>query len=185
MKNLFRASALAVLVLTATAVRSSAGVVFTLNDVKLVVGNTYPAGELTGTFTMSDDLKTLLAADIKATGATVNGFTYAPTTYPLTDPRSTYTDQLPYNFRLNLGATRQLQLVFAGGLSTSGPISFASNSYEWQWNAGPRTVASGWVTAGTPATPEPSSIVMAAVAAGVGAAAWTRARRRRGPGQVS
>ncbi|MDG3007945.1 PEP-CTERM sorting domain-containing protein [Paludisphaera mucosa] len=174
-----RATALACLACAAFAAPSSAGVVFTLTDVDLVAGGGLPAGTLTGSFTLSDDLHTMLAADITASAATVDGFTYASATYTLADATFTYTDQLPYNFRIDLGPTRELQLVFLSGLAATGATNIYTGSYEWQADAGSRTVASGSVVASHGSVPEPSSVVLAAVGASAALLAARRIRRRR------
>lgn len=175
MRRFLRISALACLLVVAPVLRSSADVVYTLTGADLVVGNVLPAGTLTGTFTLSDDLATLLAADVTASGAIVNGFTYAPTTYTLANS-AFYTNNLASYFQLTQGAA-QLRLIFATPLSATGATALSTGGYEWQAAAGNRTTSSGSVVASTGAVPEPSSLVLAAT--GVASALFLAARHRR------
>lgn len=172
MKYLFRASALTALILAASAGRSSAGVLYTLNNVNLVVGAT-SAGTLSGTFTLNNALNALEAVNLTSTQATVGAFTFAQTTYTLGNSTA-YVALLPNSFRLTITGTNQLDLSFVGGLTTVGTFQIDTTSNENQTAAGNRTVASGSVTS---AVPEPSSIVMAAVALGMGGL-FARRRRR-------
>jgi len=176
MRGLLRMSALVCLVAIAPAPRSSADVVFNLADVELAVGGT-AAGTLTGSFTLSDDLATLLAADVTASGALVNGFTFEPVTYTLANS-TFFTNNLASYFQLSQGSTDELRLVFDGPLAATGG-SLSSMSYEWQWTAGNRIVTSGSYAPSTPAVPEPSSLALAAIAAGSAAAFGMRRARRR------
>lgn len=181
-KSLFRISALSAAILMASSAQSSAGVLFTLHDVRLAVGQGVFAGDLTGTFTLSDDLKKLEAAEITSSADKTNGHsTFHSTAYTKGEAVYVYDAQLPNNFQLWLGTGDQLKLSFTKALDVAGKVYFHADSFEWQ--GGPmRYVSEGWVSAvpdgpGAPgAVPEPSSIAMATIAMG---AAGLLARRRR------
>ncbi|WP_165249536.1 hypothetical protein [Paludisphaera soli] len=174
MRGILRMTALACLIVGASASRSSANVVYTLTDVNLALGS-LPAGTLSGTFTLSDDLTTLLGADLTASAAMVNGFSYAPTTYTLANS-TFYTNNLASYFQLTQGAA-ELRLIFATPIATTGTTALSSGSYEWQAAAGVRTVASGSVVASTGAVPEPSALVLSSI--GVWSSLLVVARRYR------
>lgn len=180
MKLALRAS-LVCLAFSCFAGQASAAIVYKLVDVKLGYLGGEALGGLTGTFTVSDDLQTLISANIEATGATASGgHTYVPSVYAFNPGDSVNNSSLIQNYiRLNnTSLWQELYLVFTSPLTGSGSTDLFIGSYESQHPAGGRIVLSGWVEVDSPAAiPEPSSLATLFIGAPIALAVARRCRR--------
>jgi hypothetical protein len=173
MRRLTAASCLmmaAVLMMTLSAGRASASIVFTLDNVLFSDGAT-----ATGTFTTDDALTSLLDFDITTTGALAYHYTSATA--------SAASTSLPYILVLNTPPAFEhiLQLTFDNLTPTGSLITIGDfDSFEQGPGAAPRTVTGGSViVAAVPTVPEPSSLVLASLGALALVAGRTARRRRR------
>ena len=174
MKRMLRVSALACLVLGATAAGARADVMYTLTDVKLVDAWNKNVGTLTGSFTLDALNKVVTASITASSGTTTNGFTFSNFTYAMGGGVGTavsaYTAHLPGYIQFYLGPesspTQQLRLVFDGALKSSGTTNFnRSASHENQPGAGNRTIGSGSIVASPVVAPVPEASTLALAAA--------------------
>ncbi len=118
---------------------ASAVVTFDLSDVTLAGGAT-----LTGSFTTSDDLRTLLGLDFTTSAGDFNGRHFDATSYALSDVSYL---QLSANsaVRLDKGGN-ELQLAFTG-FTAAGAALAANSSSEHSQIAGNRAVIGGSIIA--------------------------------------
>ncbi len=151
---------------------ASAAVVFNLNNVTLVDG-----GTLSGSFTTSDDLATLIGFSI--TSSTNNGWPYGNftgTTYTLGNATSLF-----WNATQGLSATfpkAKLNLFFNSPLTSTGTaLNQTTSETQKGYN---RYLTSGSVSAVAGAVPEPATWAMMIAGFGlVGAAMRRRAAKVR------
>jgi len=160
MKNIVRVAVLAGVLVGGSATTASADVVFTLHDAKFTGGPApvVDAGTLTGTFTLSDDLTTLVAVNLTASAApNVGAYDFAEHTYTLSN--ATVATSLPGGYiRISQSSgAYQLELRFATALTSPGTTQLIlDSSYEYQGAAGTRRVSAGTASAAsTSAVPEP------------------------------
>jgi hypothetical protein len=173
-----RSLGIAALLFTAQAIalggrEASANVIYDLSGVTFSNG-----GTATGTFTTNDAITALLTYDI--TTSMVGGFPgfeYTPTTAP------DVTNGLPTGFSLSdSSSTHNLVLAFSGGLTATGATLLTSGSFETNSFSG-LVLFRGVVSGSVVGVPEPSSLLLGGVAAGVlTVVAYAGRKRRRARG---
>lgn len=171
MKRLLVIAALAALV----SAPASANIIFNLSGVQLDGG-----GEVTGYFTTSDDLTTLVDLSLSVPGATIGAYTFLPVTYSFTD---TINYQLPLNSHITVTKAgpggEKIQLWF-GALTATG-ATVGTNSWDHSAAAGNRNILPGGLLSAAPAVdptpaPEPASWTLALAGLGLIGAAFARRR---------
>ena len=153
------------------AVPASANVIYTLSNVTMSDGN-----QLTGNFTVTDDLSTIVDLNISAPAGTLSGFNFVPVNYTMAD---VVTFQLPLNSWINVTKPgHELRLSF-GALTASGAtLTTNGTSYDWYVNAGPRTVTGGSFIVAAAPTPAPEPASIALLAAGTGLVGFALRRKK-------
>ncbi|WEK41727.1 MAG: PEPxxWA-CTERM sorting domain-containing protein [Candidatus Sphingomonas colombiensis] len=172
MRKLVVAAALSTVAMLGTAAPASAAAVFNLDNVKLVDG-----GTLSGTFTTSDDLATLIGFSI--TSSTNSGWpygSYTGTTYTFGNATALF-----WNAAQGLSATfsnAKLNVFFNSPLTSTGTsLNQTTSETEKGYN---RYLTSGSVSAVAGAVPEPATWAMMIAGFGlVGAAMRRRAVKVR------
>jgi hypothetical protein len=135
-------------------------------------------GTATGTFTTDDGITAFLAWDI--TTSTVGGhvgFEFTNFT------SSSNNDGMPNSILIlgNASSVNELVLTFTGGLIATGATLTPGAGQSFEGTVGgTRNVTSGSVVAAA-AVPEPSSFVLAGIAALAGLGAWVMRRRTSWP----
>ncbi|MCW2387859.1 hypothetical protein M2336_002762 [Sphingobium sp. B1D7B] len=169
-KSLLAAASLGAMLLAAAP--ASAAVTFTLDDVNFVGG-----GALTGSFTTSNDLSTLLDFSISTTKNNYGFFGNFPgDTYTLADALGfTWSSTLGLSASF-LSPISSISLVFASPLTADGTSLALSNETVVKWNGGTRFALSGSVSPVAAPVPEPATWMMLI---GGFAIAGTMMRRRR------
>ncbi len=148
---------------------ASAAITFNLNNVNFNGG-----GSLTGSFTTSDDLSTLLDFSITTTANNYGFFGNFPgATYTLANASNVLWSSV-----LGLSADfsspiSQIGLLFAAPLTSNGTALALSDETVVKWNGGIRFATSGTVSA---AVPEPAT--WALMIAGFGIAGASLRRRK-------
>ncbi len=122
---------------------------FNLVGVTLVGG-----GTLTGSFTTDDSLTHLLGVDIMASAGTVGSYNYNAFAY--NDISKANWVSLPtQGFQITYGNVADQLRLNLQNFTAAGATIIVDNSYEYQSQAGPRSVTAGTVVAAP--VPEPAA----------------------------
>jgi hypothetical protein len=135
---------------------ASAAITFNLNNVNFSGG-----GSLTGSFTTSDDLNTLLDFSISTTANNYGWFgNFAGATYTLANAAGVVWSSTYGLTAAFLSPISQIGLLFSGPLTAGGTQLALSNETVVKWNGGVRFATSGSVSPLAAAVPEPATWAM-------------------------
>lgn len=170
MRKSYLAAAASLGAMLLAAAPASAAITFSLDNVNFNGG-----GSLTGTFTTSDDLSTLLDFSISTTANDYGWFgNFSGATYTLADAASVLwssTYGLSAGF---LSPLSQIGLLFASPLTADGTQLALSDETVVKWNGGIRFATSGTVSPLAGAVPEPTTWAMMIVGLGLVGASMRR-----------
>ena len=170
MRKSFLAAAASLGAILLASAPASAAITFNLDNVNFNGG-----GSLTGTFTTSNDLSTLLGFSISTTANSGGAGNFPGATYTLANAASVIWSPILGLSASFVSPISQIGLVFAAPLTTNGTKLALSNETVIKWNGGGvRFARSGTVSAVAGAVPEPTTWAMMVVGLGLVGASMRR-----------